>query len=338
MKIQENFSLKNFNTLGIEVSAKYFVEVYSNDELKSTLSDPSFKEYQKLILGGGSNILFTKNFDGIIIKLNSNEISIIEESENEVVVKASAGVVWHELVLFCVERNFGGIENLSLIPGTVGAAPIQNIGAYGQEIKDTFKILKGIFTDNLKEKTFQKEECGFGYRNSIFKSKLKNKFIIIDVSLTLSKHPALNISYGSIKEELNKLGKENISVGDVSRVICDIRRSKLPDPEEIGNAGSFFKNPEVSKNKFEMLKEKYPNIVGYKLNDDKIKIPAGWLIEQSGLKGKRIGNTGTHVNQALVIVNYGNATGEEILNFKDHVKNEIVKRFGIELEEEVNVV
>jgi UDP-N-acetylmuramate dehydrogenase len=338
MKIQENFSLKNFNTLGIEVSAKYFVEVYSNDELKSTLSDPSFKEYQKLILGGGSNILFTKNFDGIIIKLNSNEISIIEESENEVVVKASAGVVWHELVLFCVERNFGGIENLSLIPGTVGAAPIQNIGAYGQEIKDTFKTLKGIFTDNLKEKTFQKEECDFGYRNSIFKSKLKNKFIITDVSLTLSKHPALNISYGSIKEELNKLGKENISVGDVSRVICDIRRSKLPDPEEIGNAGSFFKNPEVSKNKFEMLKEKYPNIVGYKLNDGKIKIPAGWLIEQSGLKGKRIGNTGTHVNQALVIVNYGNATGEEIIKFKDHVKNEIVKRFGIELEEEVNVV
>ncbi len=338
MKIQENISLKNYNAFGIDVKSKYFAAVYSTEELKTILSNSNYKKENKLILGGGSNILFTKDFGGIVIKLKSNEISIIEESENEVVVQASAGVIWHELVLFCVERNFGGIENLSLIPGTVGAAPIQNIGAYGQEIKDTFKSLKGIFTDNLKEKIFQKEECDFGYRNSIFKSKLKNKFIITDVSLTLSKHPALNISYGSIKEELNKLGKENISVGDVSRVICDIRRSKLPDPEEIGNAGSFFKNPEVSKNKFENLKEKYPNIVGYKLNDGKIKIPAGWLIEQSGLKGKRIGNTGTHVNQALVIVNYGNATGAEILKFKDHIKNEIVKRFGIELEEEVNVV
>ncbi len=338
MKIQENFSLKKYNTFGIDVKAKVFVEVYSTDELKTILSDSNYKKENKLILGGGSNILFTKNYDGLVIKINSNEISMVDETEDEIIIQASAGVVWHELVLFCVERNFGGIENLSLIPGTVGAAPIQNIGAYGKELKDTFKSLKGIFTDNLKEKIFIKDECEFGYRNSIFKSKLKNKFIITDVSLTLSKHPVLNISYGSIKEELNKLGKENISVGDVSRVVCDIRRSKLPDPEEIGNAGSFFKNPEVTTNKFEKLKEKYPNIVGYKLKNSKMKIPAGWLIEQSGLKGKRIGNTGTHINQALVIVNYGNATGEEILKFKDHVKNEIVKRFGIELEEEVNVV
>ena len=338
MKIQENFSLKKYNTFGIDVKAKYFVEVYTTEELKAILSDSNHKKESKFILGGGSNILFTKDYDGIVIKINSNEISIVEENENEVIIKASAGVIWHELVLFCVERNFGGIENLSLIPGTVGAAPIQNIGAYGQELKDTFKSLKGIFVDNLKEKTFQKDECDFGYRNSIFKKKLKNKFIITEVSLTLSKHPALNISYGSIKEELNKLGKENISVGDVSRVVCDIRRSKLPDQEEIGNAGSFFKNPEVSKNKFEMIKEKYPNIIGYKLNDGKMKIPAGWLIEQSGLKGKRAGNTGTHINQALVIINYGNASGEEILKFKDHIKNEIVKRFGIELEEEVNVI
>ena len=338
MNIQENFSLKKYNSFGIDIKAKYFVEVYSTEELKFILSDANYKEEKKLILGGGSNILFTKDYDGIVIKLNSNEISIIEERENEVVVQASAGVIWHELVLFCVERNFGGIENLSLIPGTVGAAPIQNIGAYGQEIKDTFQSLKGIFTDNLKEKIFQKDECNFGYRSSIFKNKLKNKFIITDINLTLSKHPALNISYGSIETELNKLGKQNLSVRDVSRVVCDIRMSKLPDPAEIGNAGSFFKNPEISKNKFEVLKNKYPHIIGYKIAENKVKVPAGWLIEQAGLKGKRVGNTGTHLNQALVIVNYGNATGEEILKFKDHIKNVIANKFGINLEEEVNVI
>ena len=338
MKIQENFSLKKNNTFRIDVKAKYFAEVYSTEELTSILSDSNYKKESKLILGGGSNILFTNDFNGLIIKINSNEISIIEENEDEVIVQASAGVIWHELVLFCVERNYGGIENLSLIPGTVGAAPIQNIGAYGQELKDTFKSLKGIFSDNLKEKIFIKDECEFGYRSSIFKNKLRKKFIITYVSLKLSKHPSLNISYGSIKAELNKLGKQNLSVRDVSRVVCDIRRSKLPDPQEIGNAGSFFKNPEVNKNKFEKLKEKYPTIIGYKLTESKVKIPAGWLIEQAGLKGKRIGNTGTHINQALVIVNYGNATGEEILNFKDHIKNEVINRFGLELEEEVNVI
>ncbi len=338
MKIQKNFSLKKYNTFGLDVNANYFVEVYSIADLIAVLSDPFFKDKNKLILGGGSNILFTKDYNGLIIKISSCEIKVEGETENTVAIKADAGVIWHELVLFCVERNLGGIENLSLIPGTTGAAPIQNIGAYGQELKDTFDSLKGIFINSLEEKVFQKNECRFGYRSSIFKTDLKNKFIITDISLTLNKNPLLNISYGSVEDELKKLGKKNWTVKDVSRVISDIRRNKLPDPNEIGNAGSFFKNPEISKTKFEMLKEKYPNIIGYKNDDEKIKIPAGWLIEQAGLKGKKIGDAGTHVNQALVIVNYGKATGEEILRFKDFIKYEIVKKFGIELEEEVNVV
>ncbi|MGA9292715.1 MAG: UDP-N-acetylmuramate dehydrogenase, partial [Ignavibacteriaceae bacterium] len=241
-------------------------------------------------------------------------------------------------VLYCVERNFGGIENLSLIPGTVGAAPIQNIGAYGQELKDTFDSLNGLFIDDLTEKTLYKDECRFAYRNSIFKKELKNKFIITNVTLKLSKYPVINISYGTIGEELKKKNPDEITIKDVSEVICEIRKSKLPDPSKIGNAGSFFKNPEISKKKFEELKIKFPGIIGYNTADDMIKIPAGWLIESAGLKEKRVGNTGTHPKQALVIVNYGNSTGEEILNFKDFIKETILERFGIELEEEVNIM
>ncbi|MFZ0453136.1 MAG: UDP-N-acetylmuramate dehydrogenase, partial [Ignavibacteriaceae bacterium] len=288
--------------------------------------------------GGGSNILFTKDFEGLVIKISSNEIQIIQEDEESVFVKASAGVNWHDLVLYCAERNFGGVENLSLIPGKVGAAPIQNVGAYGQELKDSFYSLHGIFIDNLKEKTFYKDECRFAYRNSIFKKELKNQFIITDVTIRLSKHPAINISYGTVEEELKKKNLDEITIKDVSEVICEIRKSKLPDPSKIGNAGSFFKNPEISKKKFEELKIKFPGIIGYNTADDMIKIPAGWLIESAGLKEKRVGNTGTHPKQALVIVNYGNSTGEEILNFKDFIKETILERFGIELEEEVNIM
>ena len=338
IKIHENFSLKKYNTFGINASARYFVETHECDGLMTILADPFFKTKNKLILGGGSNILFTKDFDGLVIKLNSNDIKIIEENKDEVVIEASAGVIWHDLVLFCVERNLGGIENLSLIPGTVGAAPIQNIGAYGQELKDVFKSLKGIVIDTLEEKIFRKDECNFGYRDSIFKSYLKNKFVITRVTLVLRKHPTLNIAYRDIAEEISKRGKGNITVKDISKMVSDIRKVKLPDPEDMGNAGSFFRNPIVTQEKFEVLKKEYPNISGYQSGDNKVKIAAGWLIEQAGLKGKRVGNSGTHVHHALVIVNYGEATGEEIRDFQNYVKNTVTTKFGIELEAEVNII
>jgi UDP-N-acetylmuramate dehydrogenase len=338
MDIKENHSLKTLNTFGLDASTKYFAEVLSNEELKHLLSDESFNNIPKLILGGGSNILFTKDFDGLVIQISNNEIQIVKEEDNFVFVKASAGVVWHNLVLYCIEKNYGGIENLSLIPGKVGAAPIQNIGAYGQELKDVFYSLNGIYIDGLKEKTFFKDECRFSYRNSIFKNDLKNKFIITDIVLKLSKHPFINTSYGAIEEELKKMDLDEISIKDVSRAVCNIRISKLPDPAKVGNAGSFFKNPEIDKEEFESLKKEFPGIAGYKTSGDLIKVPAGWLIEHAGLKGKRIGNTGTHPKQALVVINYGNATGQEILNFKNFIKKTVLEKYNIELEEEVNIV
>ena len=338
MNIKENFTLKNYNTFGLDVKAKYFAEVFSNSELKELLSLDNYKSVSKFVLGGGSNILFTKNFEGLVIKISSSEIQIKKEDDDYVFVKASAGVIWHDLVLYCIERNFGGIENLSLIPGTVGAAPIQNIGAYGQELKDVFYSLDGIFKDNLEEKTFYKDECRFGYRNSIFKNELKNKFIITSVVLILSKKPVINTSYKGINEEINKRNLSAITIKDISNIVCDIRMHKLPDPADIGNAGSFFKNPEITKQKFMDLKTKFPGIIGYNTAGDMFKIPAGWLIENAGLKGKREGNTGTHPKQALVIINYGNATGKEILRFKDLIKETVLGKYGIELEEEVNIV
>lgn len=338
IEIHENFSLRKYNTFGIEASAKYFVEVPTSDGLKAILSDPFFKTKSKLILGGGSNILFTKDFDGLVIKITANDIEIIEENEDETVIEASAGVIWNDLVLFCVERNLGGIENLSLIPGTVGAAPIQNIGAYGQELKDAFKSLHTISIDTVEEKNFQKDECNFGYRESIFKSRLKNRYIITKVTLILKKHPALNIAYRDIADAINKGNGGDLTVKDISKIVSDIRRIKLPDPEVLGNAGSFFRNPEVTRDQFELLKEKYSNIIGYRLNDNNYKISAGWLIEEAGLKGKRVGNSGTHSNHALVIVNYGKANGQEIYDFKNYVKNTITAKFGIELLEEVNII
>ena len=338
MEIKQNISLKNYNTFGIDVKTKYFAEVFSVDELKGLLPLEKYKTLSKFILGGGSNILFTRDFDGLIIKISSNEIQTIKEDEESVFVRASAGVIWNELVLYCVDRNFGGVENLSLIPGKVGAAPIQNIGAYGQELKDVFYSLNGIFMENLEQKTFYKDECSFAYRSSIFKKELKNKFIITDVTLKLNKHPVLNTSYGAIEEVLKKKNLDRITIKDVSKAVCDIRMSKLPDPAKIGNAGSFFKNPEISKEKFKILVNKFPDIIGYNLSNNSVKVPAGWLIENAGLKGKRVGNTGTHSKQALVIVNYGRATGEEILEFKNLIKKTILEKYDIELEEEVNIL
>lgn len=338
MKILENYSLKERNTFRIEVKARYFVDIYSENELKEFLSLDKFKSSVKLILGGGSNILFTKDFPGIVIKISIPGIKIVKEDKDTAVIESGAGEIWHNLVLYCLEKNFGGIENLSLIPGTVGAAPIQNIGAYGQELKDVFESTSGLFVEEGSYQTFTNAECRFGYRDSIFKNELKGKFIITKVVLRLSKKPVPNLQYGAVKTELDKLNLPEVNIRNVSNVICMIRKSKLPDPQEIGNAGSFFKNPEIPELKFEDLKKDYPDMVGYKLENGKVKVAAGWLIEQCGWKGKRIGNTGAHAKQSLVLVNYGNAAGKEILNFAVKIKESVYKKFGIELKEEVNII
>ncbi len=338
MNIQKNYPLKNLNTFGIDVKAQLFADINSEEQLKLILADESFKNIPKFILGGGSNILFTQNFPGLVIKISIPGIEIIKDDKDSVLIKAGAGVVWHNLVLFCVERNFGGIENLSLIPGTVGAAPMQNLGAYGQEIKDSFVSLEGFFSENSEKKIFHKDECEFGYRDSIFKHRLKNKFIITSVTLSLNKNPKLNLDYGTVREEIEKLNLSRTTIKNVSDVICSIRKSKLPDPAQIGNAGSFFKNPEVNDEKIFELKKRFPEIPGYKLENKKVKIPAAWLIEQCGWKGKRIGNTGSHAKQALVLVNYGNARGAEVLLLAKEIKESVKNKFGIELEEEINIV
>lgn len=342
MNIQKNYPLKNLNTFGIDVKAQFLADAESKEHLKLILTDETFRNIPKFILGGGSNILFTQNFPGLVIKISIPGIEIINDDKDSVLIKAGAGVVWHNLVLFCVERNFGGIENLSLIPGTVGAAPMQNIGAYGQEIKDVFENLEGLFVDSAEEKTFAKEQCSFGYRDSIFKHGLKNKFIITSVTLRLSKNPKLNLNYGTVREEIEKLSGscriDRVTIKNVSDVICSIRKSKLPDPAQIGNAGSFFKNPEVEEEKFAELKKSFCEIPGFNLENRKVKIPAAWLIEQCGWKGKRVGNTGCHEKQALVLVNYGDAKGKEILELSQEIKESVGKKFGILLEEEINIV
>ncbi len=337
MEVQQNISLKNFNTFGIDVKAKSFVEIVSASELKEVLSFSQFKNADKLILGGGSNILLTKNYDGLTLIISIPGIKIIDENESKVLVEAGAGVIWNDLVMYCVGKNFGGIENLSLIPGTAGAAPMQNIGAYGQEVKEVFYSLNGIQIDDLKERTFYKEDCKFGYRDRIFKSELKEKFIITSVTLRLDKNPNVNLSYDSVKNEIDKMNLKNISIRDVSKVVCEIRKRKLPNPAEIGNAGSFFKNPVVDKEKFLEIQKDYPDVVGYSLDNGSKKIAAGWLIEKCGWKGKRIGNTGAHSKQSLVLVNYGNATGSEILELAEKIKSSVWNKFEITLQNEVNI-
>jgi UDP-N-acetylmuramate dehydrogenase len=338
MNIVKNISLKPYNTFGIDAKAKYFIEIFNEDELKEVLHYQDYQNLPRLILGGGSNILITQDFDGLVIKISIKGVKIISENDEDVLIEAGAGEVWHNFVLFCIEKNYGGIENLSLIPGLVGAAPIQNIGAYGQELKDVFVELRGISVETGETVLFSKNDCNFGYRDSIFKNELKDKFIITYVTLNLSKKPKLNLEYGTVKTELEKLGYNHIGIKEVSEVICSIRRSKLPDPAEIGNAGSFFKNPEIKSESFNKLKEKFPDIVGYKLDGDKVKVAAGWLIEKCGWKGKRVGNTGAHAKQSLVLVNYGNAKGDEILKLSKEIKKSVLGKFGIELQEEVNII
>lgn len=337
MIVKENFSLKLLNTFGIEAAAKYFAACGTLDEFKETLSDPRFQSAPKLILGGGSNLLFTKNFDGLVLKNNLKGIELLKEDADFYYVKSAAGEVWHQFVMYCIEHNYAGLENLSLIPGNVGASPMQNIGAYGVEIKDCFYELEALHIQEQKIQTFNNAECKFGYRESVFKREFKNQYIIISVTFKLSKKPTLNTSYGAIEKELESMGLP-ATIQNISKAVCNIRSSKLPNPAEIGNAGSFFKNPEVSRNQYNQLKTAFPTIVGYDLENGNVKLAAGWLIEQSGWKGKTFGDAGVHKLQALVLVNYANAKGSEIYDLSTRILESVKSKFGVELEREVNII
>lgn len=334
--IEHNISLQPYNTFGLAVKAKLMVRVSQVSCLQNVLADANLKKEERFILGGGSNILLTKNVDALVIKNELGGIELVNDTDDHVLVRSGAGVVWHQLVMHCIDQGFAGIENLSLIPGNVGAAPMQNIGAYGVELKDVFHSLEAVEMATGAVRSFNADECDFGYRESVFKRKLKGEYIITSVTLRLDKQPKLNTSYGAIEEELNRLGIASPSIKDVSRAVINIRQSKLPDPKVLGNSGSFFKNPVVPNSKYEELKAKYPNIPGYAAGEE-TKLAAGWLIEQCGWKGKVVGNTGSHAQQALVLVNYGDATGIEVFNLSEAIMQSVEDTFGVKLEREVNV-
>lgn len=337
MHIQENISLKPYNTFGIDVTAKHFVSASNIDDLKQILS---LKEHpNKLILGGGSNMLLTKDFNGLVVHINLKGIEIISENDNTVIVKANAGENWHEFVLWCINNGFGGIENLSLIPGNVGTAPIQNIGAYGVELKDVFESCEALSLETKSLRSFSKSECNFGYRNSIFKQEAKGQFIITNVNFKLSKQNYnLSINYGAITSQLELMKVNNPTIQDISKAVISIRESKLPNPKEIGNSGSFFKNPVISKTLFNTLLENFKDIPSYPISEDKVKVPAGWLIEKAGFKGKRFDDYGVHKNQALVLVNFGGAKGSDILKLSKLIQKTVERIFGIFIEAEVNIL
>ncbi|MCQ9636027.1 UDP-N-acetylmuramate dehydrogenase [Chryseobacterium sp. WG23] len=337
--MQENFSLQPYNTFGVDANAKYFTEVSNIEELKEALSYSKSQSLPLLFLGGGSNILLTKDFDGLAVKLNLKGISEENFSDREILVTAKAGENWHEFVMYCLQKNYGGLENLSLIPGNVGTSPMQNIGAYGTEIKDVFVSCKVLDLEDLEVKTFNLEQCRFGYRDSFFKQEGKGRYVIMEVTFKLTqKEHHVKTEYGAIQSELKHLGIENPSIQDVSKAVINIRQSKLPDPKEIGNAGSFFKNPTIPLVQFEDLQQKFENIQGY-ANGNRVKVPAGWLIEQCGWKGKQIGNVASHKLQSLVIINAtGKASGKEIFDFSTEIINSVKEKFGIELEREVNII
>lgn len=337
MEIQTNFSLKNYNTFGIEASAKRFVAVHNVDELRTVLQQN--KSQNKFILGGGSNMLLTKDIEALVIHIDLKGKKIIKETDDFVWVESQAGENWHELVIWTIDQNFGGLENMSLIPGNVGTTPVQNIGAYGTEIKDTFDSCEAITIENQEMKTFSNSDCHFGYRESIFKNEAKDQYIITSVVFKLTKrNHKINTSYGDITTELAKNNVVTPALKDVSNAVIAIRQSKLPDPKELGNSGSFFKNPILLKTDFEKIHQKFPEMKYYNVSETEVKVPAGWLIEQAGFKGKRFGDAGIHKNQALVLVNYGNATGKEILDVSKNIQSTIFKTFGIQIEAEVNVI
>jgi UDP-N-acetylmuramate dehydrogenase len=333
MNIAENISLRSYNTFGIDATARYFATFANQDQLAELLD---FTPAPPLILGGGSNVLFTRDIDGLVLKNEIAGIELVHEDEEHVYVKVGAGEVWHSFVQYCLGRGWAGVENLSLIPGSVGAAPMQNIGAYGVEIRDVFHELEAYSIEEHKVYTFTCNDCEFGYRESIFKGKYKDQMIILNVTFRLNKAPVFHTSYGDIRQQLEKMGVNELSIRAVSEAVIHIRQSKLPDPKQIGNAGSFFKNPTVSKEKFEELQVRYPAIVAYP-RPVGIKLAAGWLIEQCGWKGFRRGDAGCHAKQALVLVNYGNATGREIYDLSEEILHSVEEKFGVRLEREVNI-
>ena len=337
MEILSQFSLKNHNTFGIEAKAKQFIAVHSIDELKKVLEEN--KNQPKFILGGGSNMLLTQDIDALVIHVDLKGKKILKEDDDFVWVESQAGENWHEFVLWTINQNFGGLENMSLIPGNVGTTPVQNIGAYGTEIKDTFVSCEAMNILSQEMKSFTKEDCNFGYRESVFKQEAKDKYVITSVVFKLTKrNHKINTSYGDITKELENQNVTIPTLKDVSNAVIAIRQSKLPDPKELGNSGSFFKNPIISNELFEKVQQKFPEVKFFEVSPTEVKVPAGWLIEHSGLKGYRKDDAGVHKNQALVLVNYGNATGQDILNLSKYVQKTVFDKYGIAIEAEVNVI
>lgn len=341
MQIEKNKSLKKYNSFGIDAYAAAFASFNNVEEAKELLATGS---NELMVLGGGSNILFTKDFDGLVIKNEIVGIEIVSEDNDYAYVKAGAGVKWHDLVLYCIDKNLAGLENLSLIPGNVGASPMQNIGAYGVEIKDVFHQLEALHVKEKNLVEFNLNDCAFGYRESVFKRKCKGEFIITSVTYRLNKTPHFNTSYGAIEQELDRMGVKELNIQAISQAVINIRSSKLPDPAVIGNAGSFFKNPEVTSEVYKNLQQQYSAIPGYPLANGNVKLAAGWLIEHAGpnenasWKGYRIGDAGCHAKQALVLVNYGNANGTDIYNLSEAILQSVYKKYKVQLEREVNIV
>lgn len=333
---QQNISLKPYNTFGIDVTARAFAAFQSIDELMELLHYLQQANATPLILGGGSNILLTKHVDGTVLKNELHGIEKAAEDEEHIYVKAGAGENWHQFVLYCLEHDYAGVENLVLIPGSVGASPMQNIGAYGVEIKDVFHSLEAVHLLDKTTHRFSKEDCGFGYRESVFKHRLKGQFIITSVTYKLFKKPIFNTSYGAVQQELESMGVKEWSIQAVAQAVINIRSSKLPDWKLVGNAGSFFKNPEIEKSQYEDLKKLHPGMVAFPASNNKMKLAAGWLIEQCGWKGYQKGDAGCYPKQALVLVNYGNATGEEIYALSEKILQSVKEKFGVVLEREVN--
>lgn len=338
--IEQNKDLAAYNTFGIHARAPFFAEVNTIPELQAILGEPEYQQMPLLILGGGSNVLFTRNPEGLVILNKIGGIEKLKEDDAHVWVKVGGGVVWHEFVLYCIAQGWAGLENLSLIPGTAGAAPMQNIGAYGVEIKDTFEELQAVSRKDGSLRTFSHAECEFDYRSSIFKTSARDQYVIADVTFRLNKKPVLNTSYGAIKETLEQQGvhPERLTIKAVSDAVIHIRQSKLPDPKLIGNAGSFFKNPVISAEAFEEFKKNHPDAPHYLQPDGTVKVPAGWLIQQAGWKGYRRGAVGVHSKQALVLVNHGGGKGEELLQLARDIQQDVEKKFGIRIEPEVNVI
>ncbi|WP_020596675.1 UDP-N-acetylmuramate dehydrogenase [Spirosoma panaciterrae] len=340
LSIQSYVSLKPYNTFRIDASARYWVDISNEDDLQTLLQLAEFLDTPKLILGGGSNVLLCQNFDGLAVKISLQGIQVVREDDTHIYVKAGGGVNWHHLVMYCVDQGYAGIENLSLIPGTVGAAPMQNIGAYGVELEQVFDSLTAVHIQTGHTRTFSHADCAFGYRESVFKRELKGQYIITSVTFRLDKSPTFHTRYGAIQETLAEMGvsEEHLTIKAISDAVIQIRQSKLPDPAQIGNAGSFFKNPEIPKSQFDQLKLDYPTLPGYPVNDDFVKVPAGWLIEQAGWKGYRSGDAGVHTKQALVLVNYDKATGNQILALAQHVQESVQEKYGITITPEVNII